>query len=167
MPPDAVPALAYIALGSNLGEPRARVEAAIKALDELPQTRLLRASSLYRTTPVGLGGQPDFVNAVAQVETHLLPQSLLLALHTQEAAQGRVRGIPNAPRTLDLDLLLYADRIMQTPDLVLPHPRLHLRAFVLVPLREIAPDDLRIPGRGALAAWLPAVHAQMSGVSRI
>ncbi|MDR1351352.1 MAG: 2-amino-4-hydroxy-6-hydroxymethyldihydropteridine diphosphokinase [Zoogloeaceae bacterium] len=162
--PDAVPA--YIALGANLDQPRARVEAALKALDDLPQTRFLRASSLYRTAPVGLVAQADFVNAVAQVATRLSPRQLLLALQTQEAAQGRVRGIPNAPRTLDLDLLLYADMMTRTPDLVLPHPRLHLRAFVLVPLHEIAPD-LRIPGRGALAAWLPAVYAQMSGVSRI
>ncbi|MDR2364323.1 MAG: 2-amino-4-hydroxy-6-hydroxymethyldihydropteridine diphosphokinase [Zoogloeaceae bacterium] len=163
--PDAVSA--YIALGANLGEPRARVKAAIETLDDLPQTRLLRASSLYRTTPVGIGSQPDFINAAAQVETRLSPQSLLLALHAQEAAQGRARGVPNAPRTLDLDLLLYADKIMRTPDLILPHPRLHLRAFVLVPLREIAPGDLPIFGRGTLAAWLPAVYAQMSGVTRL
>jgi 2-amino-4-hydroxy-6-hydroxymethyldihydropteridine diphosphokinase len=135
-------------------------------LDDLPQTRLLRASSLYRTAPIGLLPQPDFVNAVALVATHLPPRDLLLALHAQEAAQGRRRGVPNAPRTLDLDLLLYADEKMATPDLVLPHPRMHLRAFVLVPLQEIAPD-LRIPGRGTLAAWLPAVYTQMSGVSRI
>jgi 2-amino-4-hydroxy-6-hydroxymethyldihydropteridine diphosphokinase len=166
MPPDLASELAYIALGSNLDQPRARVKAAIRALDDLPQTRLLRASSLYRTAPVGLLAQPDFVNAVAQVTTRLSPQSLLLALHAQETAQGRARSVPNAPRTLDLDLLLYANKIMRTPDLILPHPRLHLRAFVLLPLREIAPD-LRIPGRGALAAWLPAVSLQMSGVSRI
>jgi 2-amino-4-hydroxy-6-hydroxymethyldihydropteridine diphosphokinase len=158
--------LAYIALGANLDQPCARVKAAIAALDELPQTCLLRASSLYRTAPVGLLPQPDFINAVAQVATRLSPQALLLALRAQEAAQGRTRGIPNAPRTLDLDLLLHADVTMRTPALILPHPRLHLRAFVLVPLYEIAPD-LRIPGRGALAAWLPAVYTQMPGVSRI
>ncbi|MDR3158488.1 MAG: 2-amino-4-hydroxy-6-hydroxymethyldihydropteridine diphosphokinase [Zoogloeaceae bacterium] len=162
--PDAAPA--YIALGSNLNQPHARIKAAIEALDDLPQTRLLRASSLYRTAPVGLLPQPDFVNAVALAATRLPPQALLLALRAQEAKEGRTRGVPNAPRTLDLDLLLYASETMRTPDLVLPHPRLHLRAFVLVPLHEIAPD-LRIPGRGALAAWLPAVYAQMSGVIQI
>jgi 2-amino-4-hydroxy-6-hydroxymethyldihydropteridine diphosphokinase len=165
MPPtDEV--FAYIALGANLDQPQRRVQAAIKALDDLPQTRLLRASSLYRSAPLGLLAQPDFINAVTLVATCLPAQALLHALHAQEAAQGRVRVIPNAPRTLDLDLLLYADVVTRMPELVLPHPRLHLRAFVLLPLHEIAPD-LHIPGRGTLAAWLPAVYAQMSGVSRI
>ncbi|MDR0674425.1 MAG: 2-amino-4-hydroxy-6-hydroxymethyldihydropteridine diphosphokinase [Zoogloeaceae bacterium] len=163
---DGAPFPAYIALGSNLDQPIARVRSAIAALDDLPKTRLLRASSLYRTAPVGCLPQPDFINAVAQVATRLSPQALLLALGAQEAAKGRTRDMPNAPRTLDLDLLLYADETLRTPDLVLPHPRLHLRAFVLIPLHEIAPD-LQIPGRGALAAWLPAVHAQVSGVRRI
>lgn len=153
------PALAYIALGANLGEPEAMVQHAIAALDTLPHTRLIRASSLYRTAPVGLTAQPDFINAVAAISTTLTPQALLHALQTQENQQGRVRNIPNAPRTLDLDILLYADDVLNTPALTLPHPRMHLRAFVLAPLAEIAPD-LQIPGRGSLAAWLPAVANQ-------
>jgi 2-amino-4-hydroxy-6-hydroxymethyldihydropteridine diphosphokinase len=153
------PALAYIALGANLGAPQVTVRRAIAALETLPNTRFIRASSLYRTEPVGLKAQPDFINAVAAVATRMAPQELLLALHHQEALQGRARSIPNAPRTLDLDLLLYADQVMRTPVLTLPHPRMHLRAFVLVPLAEIAPD-LQIPGRGSLAAWLPAVANQ-------
>ncbi|MDR1888026.1 MAG: 2-amino-4-hydroxy-6-hydroxymethyldihydropteridine diphosphokinase [Zoogloeaceae bacterium] len=154
------PILAYIALGANLGEPQAMVQNAIIALDALPRTRLIRASSLYRTAPVGLKMQPDFINAVAAIATTLAPQDLLLALQNQEAAQGRVRSIPNAPRTLDLDLLLYGDCVMNTPTLTLPHPRMHLRAFVLSPLAEIAPADLPIPNRGSLAAWRPAVANQ-------
>ncbi|MDR3353277.1 MAG: 2-amino-4-hydroxy-6-hydroxymethyldihydropteridine diphosphokinase [Zoogloeaceae bacterium] len=155
---------AYVALGANLGDARSVVAAAIRRLGALPETRLLRASSLYRTTPVGLLRQPDFVNAVAAIATRLTPEALLTALHTEEARQGRVRSIPNAPRTLDLDLLLYEDILRATPLLTLPHPRMHLRAFVLVPLAEIAPD-LAIPTRGPLAAWLPAVA--MQGVYRM
>ena len=150
------PALAYIALGANLGDPQAMVRNAIAALDALPDTRLIRASSLYRTEPVGLKAQPDFINAVAAIRTTLAPQDLLCELQNLEATHGRVRSIPNAPRTLDLDILLYADQVINTPTLTLPHPRMRLRAFVLAPLAEIAPK-LQIPGRGSLAAWLPAV----------
>jgi 2-amino-4-hydroxy-6-hydroxymethyldihydropteridine diphosphokinase len=153
------PVLAYIALGANLSDARAVVQNAIAALDALPRTRLLRASSLYLTAPIGLTNQPDFINAVAAAETRLEPEALLRALHEMEARQGRVRDIPNAPRTLDLDLLLYGDMARKTPRLTLPHPRLHLRAFVLVPLAEIAPD-LALPGRGDIRAWLPAVATQ-------
>ncbi|MDR3055554.1 MAG: 2-amino-4-hydroxy-6-hydroxymethyldihydropteridine diphosphokinase [Zoogloeaceae bacterium] len=153
------PALAYIALGANLGDPQAMVRNAIAALDALPDTRLIRASSLYRTEPVGLKAQPDFINAVAAIRTTLAPQDLLCELQNLEATHGRVRSIPNAPRTLDLDILLYADQVINTPTLTLPHPRMRLRAFVLAPLAEIAPK-LQIPGRGSLAAWLPAVANQ-------
>ena len=153
------PALAYIALGANLGDPQAMVQNAIAALDALPDTRLIRASSLYRTEPVGLKAQPDFINAVAAIRTTLAPQDLLCELQNLEATHGRVRSIPNAPRTLDLDILLYADQVINTPTLTLPHPRMRLRAFVLAPLAEIAPK-LQIPGRGSLAAWLPAVANQ-------
>lgn len=153
------PVLAYIALGANLGNPRERVREAIASLDALPDTRLLRASSLYRTAPLGLTEQPDFINAVVSVHTHLDAATLLAALLDLERRQGRVRSIANAPRPLDLDLLLYGDRVQADPALTLPHPRLHLRAFVLEPLAEIAPD-LALPGRGSVAAWLPAVRSQ-------
>jgi 2-amino-4-hydroxy-6-hydroxymethyldihydropteridine diphosphokinase len=152
--------LAYVAIGSNLGDSCRIVADAIAALGSLPGTRLSRSSSLYRTEPVGVGEQPDFINAVAAVHTMLSPFELLAALNKMEVAEGRTRSIPNAPRTLDLDLLLYADEEIHTPTLTVPHPRLHLRAFVLVPLVEIAPLQLKIPGRGTLSAWLPAVAGQ-------
>ena len=151
--------LAYVALGANLADPTTQVRAALTALTELPQSRLLRASSLYRTAPVGIAHQPDFINAVAALETTLSPHELLAALFAIEAAFGRRRDYHHAPRTLDLDLLLYDDQVIDSPQLTLPHPRLHLRAFVIAPLLEIAPD-CRIPGRGLAAAWLPAVSTQ-------
>lgn len=150
---------AYIALGANLGDPAATIRAAFAALSGLDGVRLLKSSSLYRTAPVGLANQPDFINAVAQVETSLPSEALLQSLLALEADFGRIRQEKNGPRTLDLDLLLYGGQVLDTPDLTLPHPRLHLRAFVLVPLAEIAPD-LAIPGRGTVAAWLPAVANQ-------
>ena len=150
---------AFVALGANLDDPAAQVRAAFAALDRLPQTRLVAASSLYRTAPIGLAGQPDFINAVAEVATGLAPEALLDALLTTEAGFGRVRAEKNGPRTLDLDLLLYDELTLDRPRLHLPHPRLHLRAFVVAPLAEIAPD-CRIPGRGTVAAWLPAVATQ-------
>ncbi len=151
--------LAYVALGANLADPTTQVRAALTALTELPQSRLLRASSLYRTAPVGIAHQPDFINAVAALETTLSPHELLAALFAIEAAFGRRRDYHHAPRTLDLDLLLYDEQVIDSPHLTLPHPRLHLRAFVIAPLLEIAPD-CRIPGRGLAAAWLPAVSTQ-------
>ena len=151
--------LAYVALGANLADPVAQVRAAFDALKNLPASHLLLASSLYRTAPVGIHGQPDFINAVALVETGLEAEALLDALLATEAAFGRRRDFYHAPRTLDLDLLLFDDAVIDTPRLVLPHPRMHLRAFVMAPLAEIAPD-CRIPGRGSVAAWLPAVRTQ-------
>ncbi len=151
--------LAYVALGANLGDPVATVRAALAALEALPGCRLVAASSLYRTAPIGLAGQPDFINAVAAVDTQLDPEALLTALLALEADFGRVRLERNGPRTLDLDLLLHGDSVLHSPRLTLPHPRLHLRAFVLRPLAEIAPD-LALPGRGSVAAWLPAVANQ-------
>lgn len=138
---------AYIALGANLGDARATVRAALAALDGLPRTRLLRASGLYRTAPWEASG-PDFINAVAAVETGLDAHELLRALQALELQAGRERPYRNAPRTLDLDLLLHGDAIIDTPELIVPHPRLRERAFVLVPLAEIAPalvtaDELR------------------------
>lgn len=150
---------AYVALGANLGAAAATLRSAFDALGGLPQTRLVARSSLYRTAPVGLAGQPDFINAVAALDTALTPEALLDALLALEQQFGRVRAEKNGPRTLDLDLLLHADARCDTPRLQLPHPRLHLRAFVLVPLAEIAPD-CAIPDRGTVAAWLPAVAMQ-------
>lgn len=130
--------LAHVALGANLGDARATVSDAIAALDRLPQTRLLRASGLYRSAPWEASG-PDFINAVAAVETGLDAHELLRALQALELQAGRERPYRNAPRTLDLDLLLYGDAVIDTPDLSVPHPRLRERAFVLLPLAEIAP----------------------------
>jgi len=155
---------AYVALGANLGNPTAAVLAAFAALANLPESRVARCSSLYRTAPVGILSQPDFINAVAVLETTLAPEALLDALLDIEARFGRIRRERNGPRTLDLDLLLYDDIELDLPRLTLPHPRLHLRAFVLLPLAEVAPD-LAIPRRGSLAAWLPAVANQ--GIVRL
>jgi len=150
---------AYIALGANIGDPASTLRAAFGALANLPDSRLVRCSSLYRTAPVGIVDQPEFVNAVCLLETTMEPQALLAELLNIEFRFGRQRGEKNGPRTLDLDLLLYDDRRLEFPELTLPHPRLHLRAFVLQPLAEIAPA-LRLPGRGPIAAWLPAVANQ-------
>ena len=125
----------------------------------LQESRVVHSSSLYRTAPVGITEQPEFVNAVAELETTLAPEALLDALFDIEERFGRIRAEKNGPRTLDLDLLLFNDQLIELPRLSLPHPRLHLRAFVLQPLAEIAPN-LLIPGRGTVAAWLPAVANQ-------
>jgi len=152
--------LAYVALGANLGDPACTIRAAFGALANLPGSRVVRCSSLYRTAPVGLVDQPDFINAVALLDTTLPPPLLLAELLAVEGRFGRRRrGVKNGPRSLDLDLLLYDAHRLDLPELTLPHPRLHLRAFVLHPLAEIAPD-LCLPGRGRLAAWLPAVACQ-------
>jgi len=155
---------AYVALGANLGDPSATIRAAFGALANLPESRVVHCSSLYRTAPVGNTEQPEFINAVAALETTLAPESLLDALFDIEARFGRIRAEKNGPRTLDLDLLLYNNQQLNLPRLTLPHPRLHLRAFVLYPLAELAPD-LQLPGRGSIAAWLPAVANQ--GISRL
>ena len=151
--------LAYIALGANLGDAAGTVRAAMGALANMPESGVRRCSSLYRTAPVGIADQPSFINAVALLETKLPPETLLDALLEIEQRFGRVRAEKNGPRTLDLDLLLYDDQFIDLPRLTLPHPRLHLRAFVLQPLAEISPD-LAIPGRGNIASWLPAVANQ-------
>jgi len=138
---------AYIAIGANLGEPVAQVLQAGAELDALPRSRLLRLSSLYRSKPDGYAAQPDFINAVAALHTRLGPRELLTALLDIELRHGRRRAFKNAPRTLDLDLLLHGDMSMHEPGLTLPHPRMAERAFVIAPLAEIAPDIL-IPGHG-------------------
>lgn len=150
---------AYIALGSNLGDPAATVEAAIDALAALRGSLLKGFSSLYRTAPVGLRHQPDFINAVAALDTRLSADELLDELFALEARFGRQRGVRNAPRTLDLDLLLFGDLTSNDPRLTLPHPRMHERAFVLAPLTEIAPD-ISLPGKGPAADLLLACRDQ-------
>ena len=147
---------AYIALGSNLDEPATQVAAGFAALAALPESRLRARSSFYRTAPVGYADQPDFINAVGALDTALSPRALLDALLDIELAHGRARTHANAPRTLDLDVLLYGDVQLDEPGLTLPHPRMHERAFVLVPLAEIAPACV-IPRRGAVAALLRAL----------
>ena len=151
-------ATACIGIGANLGDARATVIAAIAALGRLPGCRLLAASSVWRSAPVDAQG-PDFFNAVVTIETSLSPEALLAELQAIEQAFGRQRPYHHAPRTLDLDLLLHGDAVRSTPQLTLPHPRLHQRAFVLRPLLEIAPD-LAAPGLGPLADWLPDTAGQ-------
>jgi 2-amino-4-hydroxy-6-hydroxymethyldihydropteridine diphosphokinase len=130
---------AYVGIGSNLEDPARHVREAFAELDTLPHTRLVMKSSLYRSAPIGFSGQPDFVNAVAQLETVLPAERLLAELQEIETRHGRTRSLPNAPRTLDLDLLLYGDAVLSLPALTIPHPRMHERAFVLKPLLEISP----------------------------
>ncbi|GAB2181559.1 2-amino-4-hydroxy-6-hydroxymethyldihydropteridine diphosphokinase [Denitratisoma sp. agr-D3] len=156
--------LAYVALGANLGDPIATVEAALEALRTLPRSRLRAASSLYRTKPVGLKDQPDFINAVAVLDTELGPAALLDELFAIEARFGRRRTVRNAPRTLDLDLLLHGDLRSDHPAVTLPHPRMHERAFVLAPLAEIVPD-LTIPGLGPVAELL--AHCADQGIEAL
>ncbi len=141
---------AFIGLGSNLADPLAQVSSALDALNSLAQTHVVRRSSFYRSAPVGYLQQPDFINAVAQLETELAPRALLDALLALEHDRGRTREFCNAPRTLDLDILLYDDLIHHEHGLTIPHPQMHLRAFVLQPLLEIAPDCV-IPGVGPAA----------------
>jgi 2-amino-4-hydroxy-6-hydroxymethyldihydropteridine diphosphokinase len=150
---------AFIALGSNLDNPASQVRAAFDELAELPSSHLLMRSSLYRSAPIGRLDQPDFLNAVAQIETGLSPHDLLKALFEIERRHGRVRKYANAPRTLDLDLLIYDNLECNDPGLILPHPRMHQRAFVLQPLLEIAPHT-RVPGHGSVAELLAACAGQ-------
>ncbi|MDR0700880.1 MAG: 2-amino-4-hydroxy-6-hydroxymethyldihydropteridine diphosphokinase [Azoarcus sp.] len=157
MPP---PVRAYVAFGANLGDPFAAFAHALAALTALPETRIAACSAFYRSAPFGVAGeQPDYINAVIALDTGLAPQALLDALLTIEAAGGRRRAAPLAPRSIDLDLLLHGSTVLHTPTLTLPHPRMHQRAFVLLPLADIAPD-LVIPGAGALALLLETVRNQ-------
>jgi 2-amino-4-hydroxy-6-hydroxymethyldihydropteridine diphosphokinase len=136
--PDSVGVIAYIGLGANLGDPRAAVSEAVQSIAALPGVRLTRQSSLYGSAPVDAGGD-DYVNAVVEVQTRLKPHALLAQLQSIEHAAGRARPYRNAPRTLDLDILLYDQSELNDAELVIPHPRMGLRAFVLRPLAEIAP----------------------------
>ncbi len=156
--------VAFVGLGSNVGQPARHVEEALLELDRLPDTRVVKRSSLYRTAPLGYADQPYFINAVAQLETGLSAERLLAELQGVEARHGRQRSFANAPRTLDLDLLLYGSLEMHSEQLTLPHPRLHERGFVLKPLVEIA-ADATIPRRGAAAELLAGCGDE--GVERI
>ena len=149
---------AYVGLGANLGDARATLEAALKDMAAAPGVAVAAVSSFWRSAPVDAGG-PDFVNACAELHTALEPEALLQLLQQIEQVHGRQRPYRNAPRTLDLDLLLYDELSWHSPTLVLPHPRLHERAFVLRPLAEIAPA-LQLPALGPLATWLQATAGQ-------
>ena len=151
--------VAHVGLGANIGEPRAQVLAAWDALGRIPQTRAIARSSLYRSAAMGYEDQPDFLNCVAKLETALQPRALLSHLQQIERDLGRTRSSRDAPRTIDLDLLLYGSEVIDTPDLVVPHPRMHERVFVLEPLVELDPGAV-IPGRGSAAEYLRACGAQ-------
>lgn len=139
--------VAFVGVGANLGEPRSQVKQALVELDAIPHTRLIKASSLYRSEPLGFAEQPEYVNAVAKLDTGLPAERLLAELQAIEARHGRERNFVNAPRSLDLDLLLFGSASIQQSNLTVPHPRMHERAFVLAPLLEIAPQAT-VPGRG-------------------
>ena len=150
---------AYVGLGANLGEPRQQLTEALTAMSGLPETRLAGHSSFYRTAPVGHEDQPEFLNAVAALDTRLAPGVLLEGLQGIERRNGRERSFPNAPRTLDLDILLFGDEQIARPGLTVPHPRMHERAFVLQPLLELDPS-ISIPGKGSAGALLSACASQ-------
>lgn len=154
--------IAYIGIGANLGDARAQVGGALARLAAMPHSRLLRHSANYRTAPIDSSGD-DYINAVACIDTTLDAQALLAALHAIELAHGRERPYRNAPRTLDLDILLYGAQRIDLPALHVPHPRMTERAFVLVPLLEIAPG-IEIPGHGPAQQFLAAVLGQ--GITR-
>jgi 2-amino-4-hydroxy-6-hydroxymethyldihydropteridine diphosphokinase len=134
------------------------LRAGFAALAQLPHTQLIARSSLYRSAPVGYADQPDFVNAAAAISTALGARALLDALLAIERVHGRVRAFANAPRTLDLDILLYGEHVIDEPGLSVPHPRMHQRAFVVVPLAEIAPQAV-VPGRGRVGDLLGGIDA--------
>lgn len=156
---------AFVALGANLGRPIEALKRAVAAIGEIKDTEVVAVSSFYSTEPIDSSG-PDYVNAVCKVATDLDAHALLKSLQTIENDNGRVRpaGVHNAPRTLDLDVLLFDDEVIHTEDLIVPHPRMHERAFVLVPLVEIEPKCV-IPGLGAAVKFLPSVADQ--GISKL
>lgn len=150
--------LAYVGLGANLGDPQQTIPDAIAQLNQLPTTRVTACSSLYLSAPIDADGD-DYVNAVVELHTQLNPNDLLSALQRLETQFGRTREYINSPRTLDLDLLLYEQLIIDTTALQLPHPRMTQRAFVLMPLLEIAPEVM-IPHHGAAQTLLAQVQNQ-------
>jgi 2-amino-4-hydroxy-6-hydroxymethyldihydropteridine diphosphokinase len=162
----AIRSIVFVGIGGNLDHPVIHVQRALQDMDAVPETALMKISSMYETAPVGLTDQPVFVNAVAQVATTLSPHEFLRRLHAIEAEHGRLRnsvtGEKNAPRTLDLDILLFDDLQIDERGLTVPHPRMHERAFVLVPLVEIAPEIV-IPGKGVAKELLAVLDR--SGVA--
>lgn len=156
---------AFVGIGSNLDDPIGHVRRALRELDEVVDSQCVAASSLYRSDPMGPPGQPDYINAVAALDTDLSPLDLLHALQALEQAHGRVReGLRWGPRTLDLDLLLYGSQTIDLPELQVPHPGLHERAFVLYPLAEIEPQ-LVVPGKGTMEQLM--VRCRFQGLSRL
>lgn len=153
--PEQPTVLAWIALGSNVGNRQEHLQTALQAIGALDGVALLRVSTIRETEPVGPQDQGKFLNAVAEVQTTLTPAQLLNRLLEIERRRGRVRTVRNGPRTLDLDLLLYGDEVIEQPGLTVPHPRLHERRFVLEPLADLCPD-LRHPGLGATVKQLLA-----------
>ncbi len=156
--------VAWIGLGSNLDDPVRQVNTALAAVGRLPESRLLACSGLYRSAPMGPQNQPDYINAVAGVQTSLSAEVLLEALQAIESAHARVRGERWGARTLDLDILLYGDEVINTPRLTVPHPGIAERNFVLAPLAELAPQ-LSVPGRGVVQALRDAVSNK--GLERV
>ena len=159
---------AFIALGSNLGDPQQQLQRAITAIYHLPDTDIMRISSAYRSSAVGPGDQPDYLNAVLRLETSLTPMGLLTALQEIENTQGRERSLRWGARTLDLDILLYDDQAIDTPRLSIPHPRMRERNFVLYPLQEIEPSNLMLPDGtelGTLVAACPMGELLKTGIS--
>lgn len=152
------PVSAFVGIGANLGAREKQVREAALDLAELAGTQVIALSSLYRSAPVGYKEQPDFINAVARIDTTLSPRALLEALLAIERRHGRRREFANSPRTLDLDVLLYGAEVVHEPGLTIPHPRMYERAFVVVPLVEIAPDAV-VPGRGCARDLLAGVNA--------
>lgn len=144
------PVTAFVGLGANLGDAQRALQGALDRIAQLPGTRLVRSSRIYRSAPVDAGG-PDFLNAVAQLETALVAPELLAQLQAIERDAGRERPYRNAPRTLDLDLLLYGDACIASAALAVPHPRMRERAFVLLPLRELAPERVNDADLAAVA----------------
>jgi 2-amino-4-hydroxy-6-hydroxymethyldihydropteridine diphosphokinase len=151
-------ATAFVALGANLGNRQETIAAAISALAALPSTMVVNRSSLYLTKPLDADGD-DYINAVVEIRTDSDPEDLLDTLHAIEDQFGRQRSYQNAPRPLDCDLLLYEQQVLRTPSIILPHPRMHQRAFVLVPLLEIAPT-IHIPNLGPAQSLLAHVADQ-------
>ena len=151
--------VAYVGLGANIGEPRRQLQTALDELNGQPKTRVTASSSLYRSAPLDHLDQPEFLNAVAQIDTGLAPEALLDVLQEIENRHGRARPFAGAPRTLDLDLLLYGNETIESARLTVPHPRMHGRAFALRPLLELDPV-ISVPGKGLASKLLSACNSQ-------
>lgn len=160
------PVTAYLGLGANLGDRTGSIHLAVKELDALPTTEVMRVSSLYETAPVGVANQPDFLNAVAEVQTCLGPEDLLAAILHLEKKMGRTRTERWGPRVIDIDVLLYGDQKIDVPGLTVPHPRLRERAFALVPLAEIAPT-LALPGETQSVSEIANILAANGNIRRV